>query len=247
MVTVKPCRTRHSMVMLSLSLRMHLLPDSGPKLGPQPPDEIAQQCSRLFVVLVSVGCDVPNAHDHSLSRIHRAHLAQQVESRPAVLEAHPGRLAVDHARSLRPELAAPLVQVPGSADEVDRGAELLIAQPALMFSAALEPGTDRDAYQPNQRSTYASQQGSHRHTLAPQTHRRSKSEARVVGRVKRAKHTVSLGIGAFRGSQCPELRSWLSASDCEIPVFTGVNGTLMARRSWTVPGPDGPPTVRFQD
>jgi hypothetical protein len=34
---------------------------------------------------------------------------------------------------------------------------------------------------------------------------------------------------------CPELRSWLSASDREIPVFTGVNGTLMARRSWTAP------------
>jgi hypothetical protein len=29
---------------------------------------------------------------------------------------------------------------------------------------------------------------------------------------------------------CPELRSWLSASDRETPVFTGVNGTLMARR-----------------
>src|SRR6516162_6842263 len=29
--------------------------------------------------------------------------------------------------------------------------------------------------------------------------------------------------------RCPELRSWLSASDREIPVFTGVNGTLMAR------------------
>jgi hypothetical protein len=27
-----------------------------------------------------------------------------------------------------------------------------------------------------------------------------------------------------------ELRSWLSASDREIPVFTGVNGTLMARQ-----------------
>ena len=45
----------------------------------------------------------------------------------------------------------PLVQIRGSADEVDRGAELLIAQPALMFSAALEPGTDRDAYQPDLR------------------------------------------------------------------------------------------------
>jgi hypothetical protein len=28
---------------------------------------------------------------------------------------------------------------------------------------------------------------------------------------------------------CPELRSWLSAGDREMPVFTGVNGTLMAR------------------
>ena len=37
-------------------------------------------------------------------------------------------------------------------------------------------------------------------------------------------------------SICPELRDWLSASDREIPVFTGVNGTLMARRSWPAPG-----------
>ena len=35
---------------------------------------------------------------------------------------------------------------------------------------------------------------------------------------------------------CPELRSWLSVSAREIPVLTGVNGTLMARRSWTAPG-----------
>jgi len=33
-----------------------------------------------------------------------------------------------------------------------------------------------------------------------------------------------------RALTCAELRSWLSASDREIPVFTGVNGTLMARR-----------------
>jgi hypothetical protein len=44
--------------------------------------------------------------------------------------------------------------------------------------------------------------------------------------------TISLGIGAFRGFHVPELRSWLSASDREIPVLTGVHGTLMARRSW---------------
>ena len=41
--------------------------------------------------------------------------------------------------------------------------------------------------------------------------------------------------GPSRAFTCPELRSWLSASDREIPVFTGVNGTLMARRSWTAP------------
>jgi hypothetical protein len=34
--------------------------------------------------------------------------------------------------------------------------------------------------------------------------------------------------GALR---CPELRSWLSDGDREIPVLTGVNGTLMARRA----------------
>ena len=39
--------------------------------------------------------------------------------------------------------------------------------------------------------------------------------------------------GAFT---CPELRSWLSVSAREIPVLTGVNGTLMAWRSWLEPG-----------
>lgn len=41
--------------------------------------------------------------------------------------------------------------------------------------------------------------------------------------------------GPSRALTCPELPSWLSASDREIPVSTGLNGTLMARRSWTVP------------
>ena len=42
----------------------------------------------------------------------------------------------------------------------------------------------------------------------------------------------SVPPGAFT---CSELRSWLSGSDREIPVFTGVNGTLIARRSRTAP------------
>lgn len=95
------------------------------------------------------------------------HLAEQVQGRPSVLDAHPGRLGVNEAGSVRKVLAAPLVQISGPADEVDRGPELLITEPALMFSPALQPGTDRDAYQPNQRAAYADQQGSHRHTLAP--------------------------------------------------------------------------------
>ena len=47
--------------------------------------------------------------------------------------------------------------------------------------------------------------------------------------------------GPSRAFTCPELRSWLSASDREIPVFTGVNGTAILDR--TVP--DGSPTFRF--
>jgi len=54
--------------------------------------------------------------------------------------------------------------------------------------------------------------------------------------------TISLGIGAFRSSQCPELRGWLSVSDHEIAVFTGVNGTAILDRA----GPDGSPTVCFR-
>jgi hypothetical protein len=45
--------------------------------------------------------------------------------------------------------------------------------------------------------------------------------------------TISLGIGPSGAFTCPELRSWLSASDCEIPVLTGINGTLMARQAST--------------
>jgi hypothetical protein len=44
--------------------------------------------------------------------------------------------------------------------------------------------------------------------------------------------TVSLGICAIRASKWPDLRGELSVSDREEPRFTGVNGTLMARRSW---------------
>jgi hypothetical protein len=39
--------------------------------------------------------------------------------------------------------------------------------------------------------------------------------------------------GAFTRA---ELRNLLSASHREIPVLTGVNGTLMARRTWPEPG-----------
>jgi len=141
--------------------------ESGPKLGPDPSDKLTQQCSRLFI-LIGFGCGVPDSHDHGLRRIRRARLAEQVESRPAVLDADPGRLAVDDAGSARSELAAPLVQIAGPTDQVDRGTELLITEPPLMFPPALEPGTERDAYQPNQRPTQTSQQGRHRHTLAPQ-------------------------------------------------------------------------------
>jgi hypothetical protein len=52
--------------------------------------------------------------------------------------------------------------------------------------------------------------------------------------------------GPFRALMWPELRSWLSASDREIPVFTGVNGTLMARRSWTAPWLMAPRPSAFQ-
>ena len=41
------------------SALLHLLSESGPKLGPEPLDEIAQEGSPLSVVLVSVGRDMP--------------------------------------------------------------------------------------------------------------------------------------------------------------------------------------------
>ena len=42
-------------------------------------------------------------------------------------------------------------------------------------------------------------------------------------------------LGPSEAFTCPELRSWQSASDRETPALTGVNGTLMARQSWTAP------------
>jgi hypothetical protein len=47
--------------------------------------------------------------------------------------------------------------------------------------------------------------------------------------------TVSLGICAIRAAIRSELQGGLSVSDRERPVFTGVNGTLTARRfcPWT--------------
>jgi hypothetical protein len=41
--------------------------------------------------------------------------------------------------------------------------------------------------------------------------------------------TISLGICAIRAVTWPDLQGGLSASDRERPVFTGVNGMLMAR------------------
>src|SRR5437660_460789 len=44
--------------------------------------------------------------------------------------------------------------------------------------------------------------------------------------------TISLGICTIHAPTRPDLRIVLSASDREIPLFTGANGPLMARRSW---------------
>jgi hypothetical protein len=43
--------------------------------------------------------------------------------------------------------------------------------------------------------------------------------------------TISLGICAIRAVVRPDLRSGVSVSDRDRPLLTGVNGTLMARRS----------------
>ena len=46
--------------------------------------------------------------------------------------------------------------------------------------------------------------------------------------------TISLGICVIRAAERPDLRDGVSASDRERPLVTGVNGPLMARRSWEV-------------
>ena len=48
--------------------------------------------------------------------------------------------------------------------------------------------------------------------------------------------TISLGICAIRAAIQPDLREGLPLSDRERPFVTGVNGTLMARRSCPAPG-----------
>ncbi len=48
--------------------------------------------------------------------------------------------------------------------------------------------------------------------------------------------TVSLGICGIRAAIQPDLREGLPLSDRERPFVTGVNGTLMARRSGPAPG-----------
>src|SRR5580658_11251501 len=44
--------------------------------------------------------------------------------------------------------------------------------------------------------------------------------------------TISLGICVVSAVLRPDLRGRLSAGNRDGPFFTGVNGTLMARRSW---------------
>ena len=59
---------------------------------------------------------------------------------------------------------------------------------------------------------------------------------RVTERVTGMNPHYQLGESEPSGApMCRELQGRLSASDRKIPVLTGVNGTLMARRSWTTP------------
>jgi hypothetical protein len=44
--------------------------------------------------------------------------------------------------------------------------------------------------------------------------------------------TISLGISTIHAATQPDLRRRVPVSDREGPLFTGVNGPLMARRSW---------------
>jgi hypothetical protein len=78
--------------------------------------------------------------------------------------------------------------------------------------------------------------------VPPSRSRRSPPEARKSSDLS-AWEAVPRGLfcSALHGSIRPDLQSGLSVSDRERAIFTGSNGTLMARRSW--PGPDGPPTV----
>ena len=49
--------------------------------------------------------------------------------------------------------------------------------------------------------------------------------------------TISLEICAVRAAMPPDLRDGVSASDREKPFVTGVNATLMARRTLVRPAP----------
>ena len=51
---------------------------------------------------------------------------------------------------------------------------------------------------------------------------------------------ISLGICAIRAAVRPDLRCGVSAGDRERPLVTRVNGTLMARRSWSKLGRSRP-------
>jgi hypothetical protein len=79
--------------------------------------------------------------------------------------------------------------------------------------------------------TTAQRERSPRRINGPDYHPESRSEQLCGAGDENRTRTVSLGICAVTAPTWPDLRRGVSMSDRQRPLVTGVNGTLMARRT----------------
>ena len=155
-----PRASRHVWWTVARLCSCRRLPSPCAKFSSEPSHEITQERGRI-ITRIGSGSGVADSHDHGLSGVDRASLAQKVESRPSVLNTRPHRLLVHVASSAASELAALLGEVPGRSDEVDCRVQLLITEPALMFLTPLKPGSRHHTTKPDQSTDQDSQKVRH--------------------------------------------------------------------------------------
>src|SRR5215472_15273251 len=103
--------------------------------------------------------------DQALRCLHSAVFAEQVQSRSCILSACPLYTFIGRPSTRPRRVATPVVDVSGCTDELDRGTQLLIPEPALVLLPSSEPSPSTYTDQSNQCTDHASKEVAHRYTL----------------------------------------------------------------------------------